>query len=88
MVAACMLQHIARGGPRAPRQAPVPPALTPREMEIVRLVSTGLSNKEIARRLDIGLATTKSHVHNALAKLNLQRRGQMATWMHAAVARV
>jgi DNA-binding NarL/FixJ family response regulator len=88
MVAAGMLQHIARGGPRAPRQAPVPPALTPREMEIVRLVSTGLSNKEIARRLDIGLATTKSHVHNALAKLNLQRRGQMATWMHAAVARV
>ena len=59
-----------------------------RELEIARLISAGLSNKEIARRLDIGVATTKSHVHNALAKLNLQRRGQMATWMHAGPARI
>src|SRR5580700_7223163 len=54
--------------------------LTAREQEIIRLVSSGLSNKEIARKLSIELSTTKSHVHNVLGKLNLQRRGQVAFW--------
>ena len=54
--------------------------LTVREQEIVRLVSAGMSNKEIARHLNIEVSTTKSHVHNLLAKLNLQRRGQVAFW--------
>jgi DNA-binding NarL/FixJ family response regulator len=76
-----LLRRIASGPARS---VPLPEApLTPREFEIVHLISTGLSNKEIARRLNIGVATTKSHVHNALGKLNMQRRGQAATWMHA-----
>jgi two-component system, NarL family, nitrate/nitrite response regulator NarL len=54
--------------------------LTAREDQIVRLVAAGLSNKEIARRLDIGLATVKSHVHNVLGKLGLSRRSQVAQW--------
>jgi DNA-binding NarL/FixJ family response regulator len=82
-VAAGLLQRIGAGPGAGQQRATDPAALTPREMEIVHLISTGLSNKEIARRLNIGLATTKSHVHNALGKLNLQRRGQAATWMHA-----
>jgi DNA-binding NarL/FixJ family response regulator len=57
-----------------------PLALTARELEIIRLVSSGLSNKEIARKLNIELSTAKSHVHNVLGKLNLQRRGQVAFW--------
>jgi two-component system nitrate/nitrite response regulator NarL len=65
-----------------------PQALTPREFEIVRLVSTGLSNKEIARNLRISVATTKSHVHNALCKLRVQRRSQIATRMFARAAGV
>lgn len=83
LVAAGLLRRIATtaGGPQNP--AIGLDALTPRELEIVRLISTGMSNKEIARRLNIGLATTKSHVHNALGKLNVRRRGQVATWMHA-----
>jgi two-component system nitrate/nitrite response regulator NarL len=52
------------------------PALTAREMQIVDLISAGLSNKQIARQLNIGVATTKSHVHNLLGKLEVQRRGQ------------
>jgi DNA-binding NarL/FixJ family response regulator len=79
LVAAGLLRRIAANAAGPPN----PEALTPRELEIVRLISTGLSNKEIARRLNIGLATTKSHVHNALGKLNVRRRGQVATWMHA-----
>ena len=54
--------------------------LTGRERQITELISAGLSNKEIARRLNIGLSTTKSHVHNLLGKLNLQGRGQVAAW--------
>jgi len=56
---------------------------TAREMQILEMISGGLSNKEIARRLNIGLATTKSHVHNVLGKLGLQRRGQAASWIRA-----
>jgi two-component system, NarL family, nitrate/nitrite response regulator NarL len=59
------------------------PALTLREMQVVELIGIGLSNKEIARRLNIGLGTTKSHVHNLLAKLNIQRRSQAALWLRA-----
>jgi two-component system nitrate/nitrite response regulator NarL len=56
------------------------PELTAREEQIVLLLCAGLSNKEISRRLNIGLATTKSHVHNLLAKLELDRRGQVVRW--------
>ena len=56
-------------------------ALTARELEIIQLIDADLSNKDIARRLNIGLATTKSHVHNLLSKLKLKRRGQAASWM-------
>jgi two-component system nitrate/nitrite response regulator NarL len=59
----------------------VAPILTTREREISRLVSAGLSNKEIARQLNIELSTTKSHVHNLLGKLQLRRRGQIAYWI-------
>jgi two-component system, NarL family, nitrate/nitrite response regulator NarL len=66
-----------------PAPSPVvhPPLLTAREVEIVQLLATGLSNKEIARRLHIGLATTKSHVHNLLTKLELPRRSHAASWL-------
>ena len=52
--------------------------LTVRECEIVRLIDEGLSNREIARRLAIGLATVKNHVHNVLEKLQVHRRGEAA----------
>jgi two-component system, NarL family, nitrate/nitrite response regulator NarL len=57
------------------------PNLTAREQQIIALISAGLSNKEIARRLNIGVATTKSHVHNLLAKLKVAQRGQAALRM-------
>jgi len=56
-------------------------ALTQREKEIVLLVEQGLSNKEIARRLSVGTATVKNHVHNILEKLQVRRRGQAAARM-------
>src|SRR5262245_23992897 len=50
--------------------------LTQRETEILVLVEQGLSNKEIARTLNISFATVKNHVHHILEKLNVHRRTQ------------
>jgi DNA-binding NarL/FixJ family response regulator len=52
--------------------------LTSREVEIVRLIDRGLSNKQIARELCIELPTVKNHVHNILEKLRVKRRGEAA----------
>jgi len=81
-IAAGLLRRIAAAPPHPGRQAAheQPVALTPREAEIVQCLGAGLSNKEIARHLNIGLATTKSHVHNVLGKLMLERRSQVARW--------
>lgn len=50
------------------------PALTPREVEVVQLISQGLRNKEIAVALGISEQTAKVHVKNILAKLNVSDR--------------
>jgi two-component system nitrate/nitrite response regulator NarL len=53
-------------------------SLTARESEIVRLIDRGLSNKAIAVKLGIEVATVKNHVHNLLEKLQVHRRGEAA----------
>jgi DNA-binding NarL/FixJ family response regulator len=50
--------------------------LSAREIEILRLVSTGLSNKEIAEKLVIAEGTVKNHLTNILAKLSAKDRMQ------------
>lgn len=62
---------------RERRRSPVS-QLTSRELEIVTLIDSGFSNKEIASRLDIQLATVKNHVHNILDKLGVRGRGAAA----------
>jgi len=52
--------------------------MTKREREIVKLISEGLSNKEIAHQLNISIYTVKSHVHNILEKMALNTRVQIA----------
>jgi LuxR family maltose regulon positive regulatory protein len=51
-------------------------SLSPRETGILQLIAHGLSNKEIARRLDIGPETVKSHLKNVFTKLGVERRSQ------------
>jgi DNA-binding NarL/FixJ family response regulator len=61
----------------AQRRAPGAAAgLTRRELEVVALMDLGLSNKQIAARLQIELATVKNHVHSILEKLGVERRGE------------
>lgn len=52
--------------------------LSYREKQITGLVDQGLSNKEIAGRLHITLATVKNHVHNVLRKLHVRSRREVA----------
>ena len=54
--------------------APPEPALTPREMDLVRMVAQGLRNKQIAERLFITEGTVKVHLHNIYDKLGLDGR--------------
>jgi DNA-binding NarL/FixJ family response regulator len=63
---------------RAPED---PEPLTGRELDVLRLVAAGRSNKEIARDLQIGEKTVKTHVSNVLGKLGVQSRTQAA--LHA-----
>ena len=55
-----------------------PADLTTREREILALLEAGCSNKEIAQRLSIEVATVKNHVHNLLQKLHVTSRAEAA----------
>jgi DNA-binding NarL/FixJ family response regulator len=57
------------------------PRLTPRELEVVRFVATGLKNADIARRLFISEETVKAHVSNVFGKLGVRDRVELA--LHA-----
>ena len=52
------------------------------QREIISLIAEGLSNKEIAQRLNVATYTVKSHVHNILEKLALHSRLQIAMFTH------
>jgi DNA-binding NarL/FixJ family response regulator len=78
-VSSLLLRYFAR------RTAPLAgAALTAREVEIVRLIELGRSNKEIAAAVGIEVATVKNHVHRLLRKLQARRRSEAAAkWRRA-----
>lgn len=81
--ATALLRHLS--SPRTEQAADEIAALTLREREVIRLVAAGLSNKEIAARLCIELATVKNHVHNILSKLRVSDRTEAVTRLGMAV---
>ena len=72
-IAAKLMQEVAEGGPRAAGET-----LTARELEVLRHLARGMSNKEIAGALVLSEKTVKTHVSNILGKLQLADRTQAA----------
>jgi len=58
------------------KQVPLVDDLTPREVEVLKLIAEGLSNKEIAQDLTISEKTVKNHINNIFSKLHVYDRSQ------------
>jgi DNA-binding NarL/FixJ family response regulator len=57
-----------------------PETLTPREIDVVRLIADGLSNKQVARHLFVSEATVKTHLNHVLSKLDVEGRPGLVAW--------
>ena len=69
-----------KGSARAAQRLPAPVLLSPREVEILRRVAQGGSNKEVGRKLGVAESTVKIHVQHILRKLKLTSRVQAAVY--------
>ncbi|MFF5500508.1 response regulator [Streptomyces roseolus] len=73
-----LIAEFASPAPPVPRDPAVLDGLTPREREVLSALGAGLSNAEVAVRLDMAEATVKTHVSKVLGKLGLRSRVQAA----------
>jgi len=74
----CSLRRATRGSSLTAPADHAQQTLSPREQETVSLIGAGLSNREIAKRLGVSVATVKNHVHHLLTKLHARSRWQAA----------
>jgi DNA-binding NarL/FixJ family response regulator len=65
-----------------PHRRPRSEQLTPREVEVARLVAEGLTNREVATRLFLSVRTVDVHVDHILTKLGYRNRTQLVGWVY------
>jgi non-specific serine/threonine protein kinase len=84
-VLAYALQQPTKKPPQKPQARPVSDGapLTPRELQVARLIAGGRSNKQIAAELVISHRTAENHVEHILTKLGFTSRAQVAAWAAA-----
>jgi DNA-binding NarL/FixJ family response regulator len=75
-----LLRHLSPTGARAAAARPVVP-LSPRELEVARVVALGRPNREIAAELFLSVSTVKSHIASIQSKLGLRNRVEIAAWV-------
>jgi DNA-binding NarL/FixJ family response regulator len=81
-----LVEAIARGDPIGPagegddRPQEAPDGLTPREVEVLTEIASGLSNAEIAERFCVSCTTVKAHVKHLLAKTGMRDRAQLVAY--------
>jgi len=73
-----LLKHLAPASAPAAQEPAVP--LSEREIEVVRSIARGRTNREIAAELFISLSTVKSHLASIQAKLGVRNRVEIAVW--------
>jgi DNA-binding NarL/FixJ family response regulator len=69
----------AQGGQSLPA---LPAGLTPREAEVLSLIASGMSNREIAEHLTVSEGTVKSHINHLLTKIDARDRAQAVTFAY------
>lgn len=78
-----LFSQIAQAAVKRGREAAIEAVrMTPREREVIALIASGQSNKEIAGSLNMATHTVKSHVRNIMDKLALHSRLQIAAYAH------
>jgi len=82
-----LAEEYARVTASAQDRSPQFDAISAREWEVMELIATGATNREIASQLVISENTVKNHVRNILAKLNFQNRREIANAFQANVKR-
>ncbi|HEX4161775.1 MAG TPA: response regulator transcription factor [Acidimicrobiales bacterium] len=81
-VQAALLKAAQQGVARPAAPAAAPDGLTEREVEVLALIASGLSNHEIAERLFVAETTVKTHVNRIFAKTGSRDRAQAAVYAH------
>jgi DNA-binding NarL/FixJ family response regulator len=81
-VQAVLLKAAQQGAARPAVPPALPDDLTDREVEVLGLIASGLSNHEIAERLYVAETTVKTHVNRIFAKTGSRDRAQAAVYAH------